>query len=385
MNAGPLKKVSLQAFIAVYLAFGLYTEFGLMDFLPLPKYFLADYFIYERAANDAALGKDPYLDKKIGTAFVYPPQSILFFEAFSRVGARTVKIAVFAVLNIAMLTFMVYRTIRHYNLPQSGAWFFYPLALGFAPFLELLHVGQVNLFVAFGLFLAFVYPAQLPWLAGFGLGWAAMLKVTPLVFTVYLFLARQWKALVFTAGTILLFTLLAWMRYGSAPFFNYVDAFRSILGQFPDWMESQSLFAKIDRYVDVESRASALQTGLNLYLLLILASGLISRYAGTLDLFFAVTGMAVTLTPNLLWYHHYVFLLLPFFILMCWSRLNPRVVAWCLFGFLLIQLDRWYLTTGLLIHIYTHLTILGLVIYQVKLAYRKYRENQIQPARQGLQ
>ncbi len=355
-----------------------------MDFLPLPKYFLADYFIYERAANDAVLGQDPYLDKNIGTAFVYPPPSILFFEAFSQIEARTVKIAVFAAVNIAMLVYMVYGTIRHYKLTQSSAWFLYPLALGFAPFLELLHVGQVNQFVEFGLFLVFVYSTQLPWLAGFGLGWAAMLKVTPLVFTVYLFLTKRWKALAFTVGTILLFTVLAWLRYGSAPFFNYVDAFRSILGQFPDWMESHSLFAKIDQYADIDRHASALQTGLNLYLLLILASGLVSYYAGTLDLFFVVTGMAVTLTPNLLWYHHYVFLLLPFFILMCWSRLNPRVTAWCLLGFLIIQLDRWYLTTGLLIHIFTHLTILGLVIYQVNLAYRKYRQSRKQPAIQGL-
>ena len=40
MNAESLKKVSLQAFIAIYLAFGIYTELGLMDFLPLPKLLL---------------------------------------------------------------------------------------------------------------------------------------------------------------------------------------------------------------------------------------------------------------------------------------------------------------------------------------------------------
>ncbi|HKJ39400.1 MAG TPA: glycosyltransferase family 87 protein, partial [Anaerolineales bacterium] len=283
------------------------------------------------------------------------------------------KAILFAVINITMLLFMTYGIIRYAKLKQADAWFLYPLALGFAPFLELLHVGQVNQFIEFCIFLMFIFAMQAPWLAGFGLGWAAMLKATPAVFLAYLFIARKWKALATTAATILFFTFLTWIRYGSVIFVNYVDAFRLLLGQFPDGLESHSLFAVINRLIDIHEQAPLLQAGLNFYLILILASGVISHYIGRTDLFFVTLGMGIALTPNLLWYHHYVFLLLPLFVLMCWSGLHPRVVAWCLLGFIIIQLDRFHLTGGLLIHFFGHITILGLIGYQASLAQNLYK------------
>jgi hypothetical protein len=226
----------------------------------------------------------------------------------------------------------------------------------------------------------FTFATQMPWLAGFGLGWAAMLKVTPIVFAAYLVITKQWKAIAATAITILIFTLITWTRYGTASFVNYVEVLRSMLGQFPDGLESHSLFAVINRFIDIHQYAPILQTGLNIYFILILASGVLSMYINRTDFFFVVLGIGVTMTPNLLWYHHYVFLLLPLFVLMQISRLDARIVTWCLLGFIIIQIDRFYLTAGLLIHIFAHLTILGLIAYQVHLAWKQYHGRAALPA-----
>jgi len=325
-----------------------------------------------RATRDAVNGIDPYIEKRIGAAFLYPPQSLLFFEAFAHISNRTIMMGIFFIVNIVMLVMMTHGVIKYFKLSQADAWFLYPLALGFAPFLELLHVGQVNQFIEFGLFLMFAYATQIPWLAGLGLGWAAMLKVTPAVFLAYLFLNKQWKAIAATAGTVLVFSTLTWMRYGKFFFFSYVGAFRSILKQSPTGLESHSLFAVVNRFVDVHVYTTIIQNALNIYLLLIIASGLLSYYTNNMDLYFVALGIGVTLTPNVLWYHHYIFLLLPLFVLMCRSNLDIHIVTWCLLGFIIIQLDRFYLTGGLLIHFFGHITIIGLIVYQAILARKKY-------------
>jgi hypothetical protein len=67
------------------------------------------------------------------------------------------------------------------------------------------------------------------------------------------------------------------------------------------------------------------------------------------------------LSPNILWYHHYVFFLLPLLIWMTWQRQNNLVMLWCLTGMLIIQFDYFLLTGGLLIHLFGHFSILALL------------------------
>ena len=368
------KRIALQVFTGIYIAFGIYTEMGLMEVAPLSKDLFADYSIYEKAAENIVNGKDPYAERSIGVAFIYPPQSLLFFEALTHIKASFAKVGLFIFINVGLLIYMIYGIIKHYNLKQRNAWFLYPLGLAFAPFLELLHIGQVNELIEFGLFLTFAYSGQSALLAGIGLSEAILLKVTPVVFMLYLLITKKWRVIAISIGIIVVVSCLAWLRYGEDVFWSYFDVFRYITNQFPDFFASQSLFAIINRFVDIREYARILQTGLDIYLLLIMASSIVSYYIGQPGLFFVTLGLGITLTPNLIWYHHYVFLLLPLFILMCLSRLDARVVAWCLVGFIIIQLDRWYLTAGLLIHSFVHLTIVGLIVYQLYLAWNLYRE-----------
>ncbi len=69
------------------------------------------------------------------------------------------------------------------------------------------------------------------------------------------------------------------------------------------------------------------------------------------------------LSPNILWYHHYVFFLLPMLVWIGWQRKNNLVTIWCLTGMLITQFDYFLLTGGLLVHIFGHLSIL-IVFFQ---------------------
>jgi hypothetical protein len=81
---------------------------------------------------------------------------------------------------------------------------------------------------------------------------------------------------------------------------------------------------------------------------------------------FILSAIAMVLAPNLVWYHHYIFMLLPLFVWMAWTRLEPRSVAWCLLGFMIIQSDRWLPPYGLLIHVFGHASMLILLVWQVR-------------------
>ena len=81
---------------------------------------------------------------------------------------------------------------------------------------------------------------------------------------------------------------------------------------------------------------------------------------------FLVIGFLGAVMPNILWYHHYVFLLLPVVVWLAWTRMEPRVLLWCLAGLTAIQIDRWELTQGLLAHAFAHLSALGLLVWQAR-------------------
>ncbi|KXK13012.1 MAG: hypothetical protein UZ14_CFX002001936 [Chloroflexi bacterium OLB14] len=86
---------------------------------------------------------------------------------------------------------------------------------------------------------------------------------------------------------------------------------------------------------------------------------------------FLVTMLGMAISSNIVWYHHYVFLLLPMLIWMGWKKLDWQVIVWCLFGLSIIQIDRFYLTKGLLVHIFVHSLIIFILVSQVKsLSYR---------------
>jgi len=76
----------------------------------------------------------------------------------------------------------------------------------------------------------------------------------------------------------------------------------------------------------------------------------------------------MAILPNIMWYHHYVFVLLPILIWMGWKYPDFKITAWCLLGLTIIQVER-YLTFGFLAHVFVHISMLLILLGQIRQFY----------------
>jgi len=385
--------------LSLYLVCGGYTELKLTEIKPLPAWLLKDLAYHERAVTNALTGTGAYADHSIGTGFLYPPPALLIVELYSHIQPFFLKAAVYGVSQSALWLLMIYGVARRYGYALERVWYWFVLGLGFAPFLELLHIGQINVITLFGLGLLFIFEDTAPSLAGAGLSLAVWTKVTPVLLVGYLLARRRWKVL----GSFLLVSLalagLTLWRYGSPPWLAYPAVLGELLQAVLHGPNAQSLVAKLGIanvpgfqawvtrlpvFWQTPLQAGAafctaqpqlLQRGLTVYVaaLLLTSGGLMLAGRQEREPFFIVTLLGMTLAPGIMWYHHYVFLMLPILVWMGWRRLAWRTVGWCLIGLLIIQIDRRFPPYGLLIHVWGHLSLVGLVVHQILEVYQTRR------------
>jgi hypothetical protein len=355
-----------------YLVLGFYTELKLIGVKPLPEKLIEDFHYYRRAYSNAQEIGDPYQEREIGLAFLYPPPSLLVIGIFVRISPFLLRASIFTATNILLLSLMIYGIARRYSYTLSDVWWWFPLGLGFAPFLELLHLGQINVITQFGVFLMFLLAEPAPVLGGVGLALGVVTKATPLAFVGYLLANRNLKAVVGTAIGLAGFSLLTGLTYGWQLFPSFFEVFRELLDAFPLGPNSQSLFALLESHTSIPYESlQIVHKSLTIYVLLVFAiSGIITYLSREREPLFIILSLGLTLIPNVMWYHHYVFFLLPVFVWLAWSRLHPAVVIWCFAGLLLIQVDRLYsfleVTHGALAHIFGHVSILITLVWQMR-------------------
>ena len=213
---------------------------------------------------------------------------------------------------------------------------------------------------------------------------AAQTKVSPLLFFAYLAFNRRFKAAVAAAVAIVLASALAAARYGLDYTMEYADVFQYITGVFPREWWSASFAAHLWRLNEwlpgipalefAAREPAAMQRLLAVYILaLILASGILTWIAAkqgrpAREPLFIITALGMTVSPNIMWYHHWTFALLPLLVWMAWARLNPLAVGWCLCGLLVMQWDRGHPPHGLLIYLHCHLSLWLILAWQIRQA-----------------
>jgi len=365
--------LSLAVFLVIYVAGGIYTLVQQVLALPFPLSIFMDYNFYSQALARALSGSDMYAIREIGPAFLYPPPALLFVDALNFIPGGFAQGSLFAVLDVLMAASLVSLICKKYSISPKKTAIFFAISLAFAPFLLTVELGQINMLTQFGLGLLFVFALTVPWLAGLGFALAIVTKVTPLFFLAFLAATKNFKVLLWSMISLAGFAVLASLRYGIQPFFTYVDVFRSMTNILPLGANGQSLAARISIF-GLGSNLAMIQLGVTFYLLIIILLSAWQTYrGGRPEAMFIVTALAMMLTPNILWYHHYVFFLLPLLGWMAWQRQNNTVMVWCLVGMLTTQFDYFLLTGGLLIHIFGHLSILA-VLYQ---SVRKEQETKL--------
>lgn len=365
--------------VFAYLLLGFYTELELIGRKPLPGHLIEDFNFYQRAYRDAQESGDPYAVRDIGLAFLYPPQALLVVGLFARISSLMLRTAALAATNVVLLSLMIYGVARMYDYRLSDVWWWFPLGLGFAPFLEVVLLGQINVIAQFGIFLMLVFQASAPLAGGLGLTLGIITKVTPLAFVGYLLASRNLRAIAGVALGLAVVTLLAGLTFGWEPFLTFAEVFGDLVETFPLGTNSHSFVALLEAHTPLAAaQVPVVQRSLTLYLLVVFTLSAMATYLSRRwEPSFIVISLGLALAPNVMWYHHYTFLLLPVFVWMAWSRLHPAVVVWCFLGLCLIQVDRLYsfleVTHGALAHGFGHLSLLMVLIWQLREAVSRLR------------
>jgi alpha-1,2-mannosyltransferase len=351
---------------------GFTTVLELVGRKPLPDHFIEDFNYYTRAYKDAFKLGDPYAVRDIGTGFLYPPPALLIVGLYAQVSSFMPRIALLSATNILLVSLTVYAVGRRYGYTLSDIWWWFPLALGFAPFLETLLLGQINVMTHFGILLMFLWQDARPLLSGAGLALGIVTKATPLAFLGYLLVRRNLKAIVGTAVGLVVFCLLAGWAFGWHTFTSFFDVFKQLLEIFPLDPNSHSFVAVLNRLVPLPYETlMVVHRGLTIYMIAVFVlSGIITTLTREPEPLFIILCFGLALMPNVMWYHHYVFFLLPVIVWLAWRRRHPAVAAWCFLGLTLIQMDRLYslleATNGALAHGFGHLSILMILVGQLR-------------------
>lgn len=357
------------ALLVLYGIAGLSNQVYLLQHFNLDQAFMSDFRIYERAVYQLGLNQNPYLDRAIGSAFLYPPPAALIIQIFELIPA-VIRDIVVLITNIGLLFLSVHLLRRAYGVAMSQSWWWYYIAALFGPTMETITIGQINLIVLAGVTVLYFWENRQPILSGIGLGTAIMMKMSPALLLGYLVFRKKWRVLLCTLAFLVGLSLVAGFLYGFQHFQSFLDAVISASGFFGKDLNNQGLITKLSLFGILSPEiAPTAQLLLTAYFgVLLIISAVCYHFAPEREAFFIVTIIVMTLYPPFVWYHHYVFLLIPIFILLAWKGKNPLIIIWVISYLLLIQVDRYRLTTGLVIHLFGHLTIIGLLIYQLKRA-----------------
>ncbi|WP_286175356.1 glycosyltransferase 87 family protein [Mycobacterium sp. DL99] len=230
---------------------------------------------YRAAVHASWDGRSLYEEPALrGAWFVYPPFAAFVLAPFAWLGFDVAKYLLLA-LSICLLALIAWRILRLAGLRADLRLGVLSAALAVIvidvePVQATLWWGQINVLLMALVMLDLLRPAASRW-RGIGLGIAAGIKLTPLVFLPYLLLTRQWRASAVAALTFVATVVLTWplLPRDSAWFWSHLGDTSHISSI--DHLANQSINGFLARYFAPNPRPEWLWIVLSL---LVLAAGL---------------------------------------------------------------------------------------------------------------
>ncbi len=289
-----------------------------------------DFYIYFTAYLRTLAGENPYLPYHIGSSFVSHPFVLSFVSLFSWHQEGYLAIF-FWVVTSAILWVFVVQLVFHvaiddtsYILGRQENYQYWHggmllIFLGFAPFWETIHIGQINVFVMLALILTYYFSERnSDLLAGFFLALSTVLKTSPIIFVLYFVALRRFKVVGSFLMAFIAFSLIPAIQFSPGVLADFWGILSKLGGEINPIAYNQSALSLLARLFDrwgweylaalkwAHKVIMAAFAGAVLVLVALGDSEKRSRLWG-----FALLLMIMTLSSPLVWYHHSLFLVLP--------------------------------------------------------------------------
>lgn len=338
----------------LYWLLALYSEywFGIVVHTRIGQ----DFFIYYNAYANALSGGNPYLPYHIGESFVNHPFVLSIVSLFAWhqdkisalllwMGASLVCLFVVikCILDLAQ-TYLKKDVITNQKVLFSTG---LAILIGFGPFLETMHTGQINIFALLSILLMYYYAeSNQPVLSGIFLSLAIALKTSPVIFVLYFLSLRNYRLLVSCALSFLLLGAIPTIQFSS----DIIPSFLTFLSQLGSEIHpsrnNHSILALATRVfpkIGLQGYDAMLTIGHKFAGLIVVGAMLFPnvtvRPSQSLRFCqFALLLLAMTLFSPLVWYHHSMFLIVPIVLLFLQDNNNYSIAGIALI--LLIQLER---------------------------------------------
>lgn len=288
---------------------------------PLQADYYPDFSSYYYGAQTILHGGNPYLGgENFFGPFLYPPFALLFFLPFTFVSFFIAE-KIFVVLSMLCLLLSFFILFKLFKISSFSllAIFLLTLVFNFFPEKFTLGMGQINnvVLLLMSLFL-FFYIKKREYLAGMFLAIAIMLKLSPIILVLFLFIDKRWKVLLATGTSLFIMTLA--IVFFVAPENNIYflkTVLPSLINSWKIDYYNQALSGFLQREIPNIFLQQLLRTFLDIVLFLT-SLFFIWKYRSKNDNT-RLLSLSILMTLSLIinafsWQHHFVWLLIPFII-----------------------------------------------------------------------
>lgn len=328
-------------YLFVYIGAVVYTQYF------LNAGFYTDQRIYQEAATKAGHGASPYLPFNIPASFVYPPAILPLFAAFNYISFDLARI-LWADLNL-VIYLAVLLVMWNWLKPQFNfrSLVIFGMLLFYGPLSEDITIGQVDCINLLG-FALFVYslapaPKRSRWWGGLGLAGASLIKFTPGLLGLVLVRHRLWKGLWNTLISAVLLSSFSVIFFGWTVWLDFARIVPDLVVSGSSDINNQRITNTLAVFLKTaEDNPTVRQIGSGFSLVILgtwLAVLLLRSSKEDLEPVALLGIVSLTISSSLVWYHHFLFLVLPIMYLL--FRYENSWLVWLGWaGLSAIQLDR---------------------------------------------
>lgn len=319
-----------------------WTQVNINRQLPL------DFPIYLIAGQRALNNQNVYEQFEIGSSFVYPPTALLVFTSLPYVyNPREIHIAI-SIICMVLALFIMQKIMPH-TVSRKSMFLFGMGAIVYAPFLEQVTIGQINSWVLLGIaiFALGISNPRYRYFGDFGLAAAIVFKITPIMLFAFPLISGDWKRCLRILAYLMILMIVSIIIFGIPVWIDFFQVLPAILKGYPGmnnqtfgtlikWSASQFDMTTVPEWIGLLFSSLVLTAWI---VVLVISKNNNNPMA---ILSFGILGM--TISSSLIWYHHYVFLMIPIGYLLLTANIKSVVGKLVLFltltGTILINTNR---------------------------------------------